>query len=299
MDSKVIIAGGTGLIGKYLKEFLTFRGYRVIILSRSAAGNPDTLIWDGINQGSWSQELNGAKAVINLSGKSINCRPTPANKTEILSSRIKPTLAIGEAIRSLSSPPDVWLNASAVGYYGDTGNRPVTEGAEPGNDFIADVCVQWEKAMFSTSLPSTRQVALRIGMVLSRQGGALPQLLRFARLGLGGTAGRGNQHIAWIHLHDLAAAIHFIISNGTIAGPVNIVSPQSPVNSGFMKKIRKSAGAWIGLPQPSFMLIPGAWVIGTNPDLVLNSSFVLPEVLKAKKFSFQYADLEEALDSKQ
>lgn len=294
---KIVIIGGTGLIGSELADFFARKGYNILILSRSTAkeiGGISYKKWDGENLDSLSSFLNNSLAVINLAGKSINTRFTPSNKKDIISSRVIPTESIGKAIAKCTIPPKVWINASAIGFYGIS-NTPKDEKSLPGEDFVAEVCKKWEEAAHTTVLTHTRKVIIRIGIVLSDKGGALKELIKFTKLGMGGKSGPGSHIMSWIHIQDLVGIIELAINDTRLEGPVNSVSPQPVSNKEFMKVLRKTIGIKIGIPQPRVLLKIAGHILGIEPELVLASQNVVPEKIKQSGFNYQFPSIEEAL----
>lgn len=286
----ILIAGGTGFIGSYLKTGFEKSGDRVSIVSR------------GENSISWQKEalinaLEQADVLINLAGKNINCRHNQANKMNILNSRIDTTLLLGEAIRNCKNPPKLWINASASAIYEPNENNASTESsAVYGTGFLSDVVRQWEKVFFDFKLPSTRQVTLRTSVVLGRRSGAFPSLLNITRFGLGGKAGNGRQIFSWIHIEDYYRIVKFIIQNSALSGPVNCTSPSPVSNAELMKTMRRHTGMPVGLPAPVFAVKIGAKLIGTESDLLLESSNLYPEVLVNSGFRFKFSTVGDAID---
>ncbi len=286
----ILIAGGTGFIGSYLKTGFEKSGDRVSIVSR------------GENSISWQKEalinaLEQADVLINLAGKNINCRHNQANKMNILNSRIDTTLLLGEAIRNCKNPPKLWINASASAIYEPNENNASTESsAVYGTGFLSDVVRQWEKVFFDFKLPSTRQVTLRTSVVLGRRSGAFPSLLNITRFGLGGKAGNGRQIFSWIHIEDYYRIVKFIIQNSALSGPVNCTSPSPVTNAELMKTMRRHTGMPVGLPAPVFAVKIGAKLIGTESDLLLESSNLYPEVLVNSGFRFKFSTVGDAID---
>lgn len=286
----ILIAGGTGFIGSYLKTGFEKSGDRVSIVSR------------GENSISWQKEalinaLEQADVLINLAGKNINCRHNQANKMNILNSRIDTTLLLGEAIRNCKNPPELWINASASAIYEPNENNASTESsAVYGTGFLADVVRQWEKVFFDFKFPSTRQVTLRTSVVLGRHSGAFPSLLNITRFGLGGKAGNGRQIFSWIHIEDYYRIVKFIIQNSALSGPVNCTSPSPVTNAELMKTMRRHTGMPVGLPAPVFAVKIGAKLIGTESDLLLESSNLYPEVLVNSGFGFKFSTVGDAID---
>ena len=265
-------------------------------LSRKRTKNPKILQWDGEHLGDWATVLENSDVLINLTGKSVDCRYTETNKTLIMESRTLSTSVLGEAVLQCKNPPKVWLNASTSTIYSHSLDTPNTEESEtPAHTFSEQVAKAWEESFFSSKTPKTRKVAMRISIVLGRDGGALTPLKNITKFGLGGTQGAGNQMISWVHEDDLRRAIDFCITNDTISGPINIVAPNPVRNAYFMKTLRKTMRMPIGLPAMRWMLAIGTFLLGTEAELVLKSRFVHPGVLREKGFTFHYPKLEDAL----
>ena len=287
---KVVIAGGTGFIGTYLAKRFKETGYAVLVVSRE----PGYVSWKPVDL---TEAFDGAEIVINLAGKSINCRYTPDNKKAILDSRINPTIWIGNAILACKNPPKLWFNGSACGIYKSSYDYVMTESeTELGDDFLAEAVRQWEKVFFGFNLPDTRKVALRTSVVLGKNGGALQPLVLLSRIGMGGKQAKGNQIFSWIHIEDYFRALQFIIGNDSINGIINCTSPQPVNNKEFMHSLRKTLHVMIGIPAPRIGIYLGAKLIGTEPDLILNSSYVVPKRLLDAGFKFMYPAIEKALD---
>lgn len=294
----VVIAGANGFIGGKLIERLS-NSYEIITLTRRPLKHAlisDSLIWDGKNQGDWSEKLNGVFAVINLSGKSVDCRFTDSNKKAILDSRVHSTRAISEAIRTLKNPPSVWLNASGVSIYKETWNDPQDEESiDIADDFLATVTQKWEEACLNETT-EVRKVVMRTAVVLDSKLGSFPLIRRLANMYLGGKQGNGKQYFSWIHIEDYCSIVESVLlKDASINGPVNMTAPEAITNSDFMKSVRNSLGKKVGLPAPEFLLKIGGWILGTEPSLVLKSSCVNPKVLLDKKFQFAYPTVSLAL----
>ena len=287
---KVIIAGGTGFIGTYIGKRFRETGYQVLIVSR----DPEHVSWKPVDL---IESLEGAEMIINLAGKSINCRHTEINKEAILDSIINTTLWIGNAILACKNPPKLWINASACGIYKASVDRPVTEDeAESGDDFMADVVRKWENVFFKFQLPETRRVALRTSVVLGKNGGALLPLVWLSRIGLGGKQARGTQIFSWIHLEDYFRVLQYLTKNISLSGVVNCTSPYPLNNKEFMSVIRKALRMPVGIPAPEFVVNFVAKLIGTEPKLILNSSFVIPKRLLDSGFKFTFPTAKEAIN---
>ena len=287
---KVVIAGGTGFIGSYLSKRFEESGYKVLIVSRQE-GHVSWLPADLKNA------VDGAELVVNLAGKSINCRHTKANKRALLESRIHTTLLIGKAIECAENPPKLWINASASGVYKPSKEMPMTEiNYLIANDFLSELVQQWEKVFFDFQLSKTRRIALRTSVVLGKNDGALQPLLRLTRLGFGGKLADGNQMFSWIHIEDYFQVILFLLENPLMTGVCNCTSPSPLRNAQLMKSIRETLRIPFGIPAPAFAVTFGAAIVGIEPSLILNSSYLLPKYLIDNGFKFRFPQIEEALD---
>jgi uncharacterized protein (TIGR01777 family) len=286
---KVVIAGGTGFIGSYLARRFVETGYQVLIVSR----DPKHVSWKPVDL---IESFENADMVINLAGKSINCRHTDENKKEILDSRINTTLWIGNAILACKNPPKLWVNNSACGIYKASVDQPMTEDStDLGTDFLSDVVRQWEKVFLGFHLPTTRKVVLRTSVVLGRNGGAILPLIWLSRIGLGGRQAEGSQIFSWIHIEDYFQILLFVVENYSINGIINCTSPHPVSNKDLMGSIRKTLGVPIGIPAPKFAINLGAKIIGTEPELILNSSYIIPKRLLESGYHFKFPDIEKAL----
>lgn len=287
---KVILAGGTGFIGSYLSKRFLESGYEVLIVSR----NKNHIHW---NEKELIDAFEGAEMVINLAGKSINCRHTEVNRKTIISSRVITTSLIGNAFLASKNPPRLWINASAAGIYRPSHHQPMTETEKDlGTDFLSEVVNLWEKTFFDFKLPTTRQVALRTTVVLGKDGGALQPLVLLCKIGLGGKQASGKQMFSWIHLEDYFRILQFILKNNSIEGILNCTSPEPVSNKTFMKALRETLHIPVGLPAPEFAIKIGAKLIGTEPELILNSSFVIPKKLNDAAFRFNFPYINAALN---
>lgn len=306
-DQKIIIAGGSGFIGTELANWFGEKN-EVIILSRQSKqqnnsyketadlkhGTIRTVYWDGKTIGAWAQELDGADLLINLAGKSVNCRYNAANKKAIFDSRSFSTTILGEAVRSCAHPPRLWINAASATIYRHAEDRPQDEATgEFHNDFSVQVCKLWEKTFFDQQTPHTRKIALRIAITLGA-GGVMIPYLNLVKFGLGGRQGNGKQMFSWVHIADVCKTIEWCHEHQEMEGVYNCSSPEPVTNKEFMQQLRRAAHHRIGLPAPAWMLKMGAAVIGTEPELILKSRWVLPTRLLGTNFQFQYPSLKSA-----
>jgi uncharacterized protein (TIGR01777 family) len=290
---RIILAGGSGFVGSALIPALRAKGYQPLVLGRGATD----LQWDGKHVGEWASALDGAQAVVNLTGKNINCRHTEENRRGIISSRVDSVRALGEAIAGCAAPPKVFVQASGVGYYGDTGDRIVDEESPPGGDFPAEVCKLWEGAFDALDLPATRKVILRPGVVLGRDGGALPMLEKITRWFLGGAVGSGKQFTSWIHIADIVRMFEAAIEEPEISGVFNATSPRPVTNSEFMRELRRALRRPWSPPVPAPFARAGAWLIGTDGDLALTSCRCVPRRFVKHGFDFRFPNLRDAFAS--
>jgi len=289
---KIILAGGSGFVGMYLNEKFTKTGYQVVNISRGKNG----VNWN--DEKGIKEALENAHLVINLAGKSVNCRYNAKNKTEILSSRVDTTKAIGNAILNCNTAPEIWFNASTATIYRHAEDKPMTESeGEIGTGFSVEVAKSWEKAFFDFKLQNTRQVALRMAIVLGQNGGVIKPFKNLVRFGLGGNQGNGNQMFSWIHIEDLYRIIVFLIENKHIQGAVNCSSPFPVTNKALMMSFREVMKMSFGLPAPDFLLEIGARIIKTETELILKSRWVIPEKLLEYGFNFSFPKIQDALKS--
>jgi hypothetical protein len=288
---RVILAGGSGFVGTALAPALRLKGFEPIVLGRDSTD----LRWDGKTLGAWATALEGAEAVVNLTGKNINCRHTAENRREIIRSRVDSVRVLGDAIARCVTPPRIFVQASGVGYYGDTGDRLADESSLPGNDFPAEVCRQWEGAFDALELPSTRKVILRLAVVLGRDGGALPMLEKLTRWFLGGAVGNGRQFISWIHAADVVRMFVSAIEQAQLTGAFNATSPAPVTNSDFMRELRRALRRPWSPPAPAPLARAAAWVMGSNGDLALLSNRCVPRRFLEHGFDFEFPTLPAAL----
>lgn len=297
---KIVIPGGTGQVGTVLARAFHDDGHEVVVLSRDPRPAPwRTGRWDARTVGGWAGELEGADVVINLAGRSVNCRYNAANRAAILDSRVDSTRAVGEAIARCARPPRVWLQASTATIYAHRYDAPNDErtgilgGSEPDAPdtwrFSIEVARAWEAALAAADTPRTRKVALRSAMVMSPdRGGIFDTLLGLVRRGLGGRAGDGRQYVSWVHEADFVRALRWLIEHEEIDGAVNIASPNPLPYADFMRALRRAWGTRIGLPATEWMLEIGVRLLRSETELVLKSRRVVPGRLLEAGFTFQH-----------
>lgn len=290
MNKKIVIAGGTGFVGKYLTKQFDNLGYQVIIISRQK----ENIQWN--DKTGIINALENSELLINLAGKSVDCRYNEKNKTEILKSRTETTKALSEAILKCSNPPELWINSSTATIYRHAEDRPMTESkGEIGKGFSVDVATSWEKSFFSFQLPQTRQVALRMAIVLGKDGGVMKPFKNLVHYGLGGIQGNGKQMFSWIHIEDLFNIIFFFHSHKGLKGVFNCSAPNPVDNKTLMKSLRQAMKVKIGLPSPTWLLKIGAVIIKTETELILKSRWVVPEKLIESGYTFKFPTLETAI----
>jgi uncharacterized protein (TIGR01777 family) len=308
---RIVLAGGSGQIGQMLARYFQERGHNVTVLTRGPyTASWQTVHWDGLHVGPWTETLSGADVCINLAGRSVNCRFTAANRAAVYDSRIQPTRLLNEVISTMASPPRIWMNASTATIYRHSLDREMDEatGELGGYELISKrrrapetwnitirVASDWESAFFKTVTPRTRKIALRSAIVFSpTPGSAFAVFSRLVRLGLGGTQGNGRQYVSWIHEDDFARAVEFLIDQDDLDGPVNLVAPHPMRNREFMAAFREAWDMPNGLPAPAFAIKIGAFFLRTESELVLKSRCVVPGRLLDAGFEFLFPDWPEA-----
>lgn len=296
---KVVIAGGNSYLGQVLARFYAERAQEVVLLVRRPRlpqGNIRYEVWDGQTPGLWMQALNGAALLINMAGRTVNCRYTERNKREIVESRVYTTTILGEAVRRCVVPPRVWLNAASATMYRHAEDRPMDEyTGETGQGFSVEVCRRWEETFFAQVTPGTRKVALRTTIVFGKRAPVVLTLFNLVKMGLGGKQGTGRQMLSWIHETDFARATEWLYRHDEMDGTVNLAAPNPLPNTRLMQKIRKTLAMPFGLPSPKWLLEIGAVFIRTETELVLKSRWILPARLKESGFRFLYPDMDSAL----
>ena len=302
---KIVLAGGSGQVGNLLRKYFAALGDKVIVLTRNPVSGNGLIQWDGCILGDWTRELEGADLVVNLCGRSVNCRYHARNRHAILASRIDTTRILREAIARAEKTPRVWMNASTATIYRHALDRDMDEQTgELGGDemdvpetwrFSMDVARRWEEAFIEALTPGTRKIALRSAMTMTPdRGGVFDILLGLVRNGLGGKQGSGRQFVSWIHEADFVAAIEYLLADVRFEGPVNLAAPNPLPNCEFMNDLRKAYDISFGLPSSRWMLEVGALVLRTETELVLKSRRVVPGKLLQAGFRFQFPEWQEA-----
>lgn len=294
---RIIITAGNGFLGDHLCRHFA-ETHEVVALVRTLLPNRENTTyvqWDGKTLGDWKSYFEGAEAIINLAGKSVDCRYHDENKRLILQSRLESTKVIGDAIESCKVKPIIWINSASATIYAHSLEKANSESKHViGSGFSVDVCQQWEKAFFEFALTDVRQVALRTTIVLGEDGGAFPVIKKMVKLFLGGKQGKGNQMISWIHIDDFTKAVDHVLEHEEINGVINIGSPNPMRNSDFMRKLRAACKRPFGLPAPKWLLKFGARIIKTEIELILKSRFIQPEKLINTGFEFTYPTIDSA-----
>ena len=304
---KVIIPGGSGQVGTVLARASHERGDEVVVFSRTQTNAPPWRVvqWDGETLGDWASEFEGADAVINLAGQSVNCRYTAENRRIIIDSRVKSTRVVGQAIAQSDHPPRVWLQASTATLYAHRYDAPNDEatgiigGSEPNAPdtwrFSIDVVKKWERELNAAATPNTRKVLMRSAVVMAPdRGGSFDLLLRLVRFGLGGSAGDGKQYVSWIHDQDFVRAADWLIQRDELEGAVNLAAPNPLPNAEFMKTLRRAWGMPFGLPATEWMLELGAWALRSETELILKSRRAIPTRLLDSGFTFEFPNWADA-----
>jgi uncharacterized protein (TIGR01777 family) len=306
MKTKIILAGGSGFLGSVLADFFAAREMEVIILTRKPGretGRAREVFWDGETPGEWAKELEGARALINLAGISVNCRYHARNRKRMLDSRLDSTRVLAEAMARCTHPPPVWLNSSTATIYKHTFGPAWDEAGEMGgcaeakDVFSVHVATEWERVLNEARTPGTRKVALRSAMVLGHgRNSVLPNLLRLARLGLGGSMAGGRQFVSWIHEDDFCRAVEWIMEHEMIGGKVNLAAPNPVPNAELMAMIRQVCHVPFGLPSPRWLLEIGTFFLRTETELIIKSRRVVPGKLLADGFKFRFENINHAIE---
>jgi len=306
MKTRIVIAGGSGFLGSVLAEHFATHGYEVVILTRKPKTRTDSgrkVLWDGETLGEWAKELEGARALINLAGLSVNCRYHARNRKRLRDSRLNSTRVLGEAIARCINPPPAWLNSSTATIYKHTFGPAWDESGEIGgcveakDIFSVEIATEWERVFNEAKTPRTRKIALRSAMVLGHaRNSVLPNMLRLVRLGLGGSMAGGRQFVSWIHHEDFCRAIEWLIEHEHFTGIVNLAAPNSLTNADFMRTLREICDVPFGLPAALWMLEIGAFFMRTETELIIKSRRVVPGKLLASQFTFRFEQLRHAIE---
>ena len=298
---RVVIAGGTGFIGTNLARHLADLGCEVVLISRNAPKVESPwkhAQWDGRTVGEWAKHLEGAAAVVNLAGRTVDCIKTPDHCDEILRSRVEATLTIGKALRDIAKPPPVWVQMATAHIYGDPPDVVCDEDSPFGFGLAPIVGKAWEEAYAKAVLPSMRQVILRTSFVLGKNSGAFPKMKMLARLGLGGRVSHGRQGISWIHIDDMSRLIARAIANDAMKGAYNATAPNPVSNDEFMRTLRRAIRMPIGLPAAEWMVRFGAhYLMRTDPELVLYGRYCVSRRLEEENYEFSFPDIKSAMEN--
>lgn len=295
---KIVIAGGTGNLGVSLTEHLRKQDYDVTVLTRKIPlqqyQGVDYVLWDATTFGDWTKVIDSSDVVINVCGKPVACRYTEKNRKELIRSRTVPTALIGEAIRQSTSPPSLWINASSSAYYGFS-EDVMDEDDKAGEDFPAQICVEWEKSFWESQTLDTRKVAWRLGVVLQRNRGLILPFSNLVKSFTGGNLGSGKQFFTWIHEDDFLSAARWTIENPSVEGIYNITSPEPVTNATFMSTLRNAMGSKLSFSLPSWLIFLGGKITGIEPSLVLKGRRIIPTRLLKNGFTFEHGGIEPAL----
>jgi uncharacterized protein (TIGR01777 family) len=294
---RIVLAGGSGFIGSALARECHAKYGEVIVLTRAPRKRNDGVIeaeWSGAQIGEWIKFLDGADAVVNLTGKNINCRHTPENVRALMESRVNSVRALALAMEHVKVPPRIWVQAGGIGFYGNSGESICDENSPNGSDNLANICRQWESAFNTAPTPKTRKVLLRIGVALGG-GSALPVLATLTKWFLGGSAGNGKQFVSWISIRDLMRIFGESIAREDLSGTFNAVAPNPITNEEFMCELRRTLHRPWSPPAPAWAVKLGAWLMKTDPSLALDSCRVVPKRFVEAGFQFQFPELGEAL----
>jgi len=292
----ITIAGGSGFLGQVLEHYFRKQGHTVYILTR-VPKRENEIYWNGKDLDKWTKTLEETDILINLTGTSVDCRYTDANKKLIYDSRMDSTHTLGLAINLCDQPPKVWINSSTATIYRHSSDKEMTEDdGEIGDDFSMNIAKSWEKTFYSITNPKTRKIATRTSIVMGKDGGAIHPLKNLVKFGLGGKQASGNQKVSWIHELDFARAIDYLIENDNLDGNFNLAVPKPTDNQTLMKNFRKVMHIPFGISHPEWLIKFGATLIGTEPELVLKSRNVIPKRLLDNGFKFVHTDIEIALE---
>ena len=298
MKPIAVIFGANGFLGRYLCRHWTCKGYEIVAIARHRegwSGDGMFLPWDGQSSGPWELALEGAAVVVNLSGRSVDCRYDENNRKQILESRVDSTRAIARAIRQCKKPPALWMNSSTATIYRHAEDRAQDEWrGEMGEGFSVGIARSWEETFFREKTPAaTRKIALRTGMVMANENKSVFDILcRITRCGLGGSLASGNQRVTWMHMEDWLASLDFLVGNPLLDGVFNLTAPEAPTNRQLQRLLREALAMPIGLPAARWMVKIGAWLLRTEAELVLKSRWVRPLRLEEEGFRWRHRTAE-------
>ncbi len=290
---KIVIAGANGFMGRCLSRYFMAKSWQVIGLARRKDGLADGVTfaqWDGVSLGGWKDLLDGAEILVNLAGRTVNCRYNEKNKNQIIYSRVSSTKVLGEAVRACANPPKVWMNSSTATIYRHAEDHAQTESeGELGKGFSVSVAKAWEKAFFDAEVSdSVRKIALRTAIVMSDEEGTVMDVLTgLAKKRLGGKMGSGKQKVSWVGIDDVCRVVEWMYENENAKGVYNVAAPNAMTNAEMMKSVRGRAGVKWGLPATKWMLEIGAFFLRTETELILKSRWVYPERLLDEGFKFE------------
>jgi uncharacterized protein len=298
-NSKIIIAGGSGFIGQHLATFFGKENDVYILSRKQQTISYATIVqWNGKDAGEWCKVIDGSHLVINLAGKSVNCRYNEKNKQDIFDSRVNASKAIGAAIQQAVVPPKLWINAASATIYRHAEDHAQDEyNGEIKNDFSVQVCKLWEATFNEIRTPFTRKAALRMAITLGPGGGVMTRLLRLCKFGLAGKMGNGQQRFSWVHITDLCRMVAWLYEHDELEGVYNCCAPHPVTNKELMQYLRQATHNPLGLPATKWMLQLGAWAIGTETELLLKSRWVVPTKIQETGFQFHYPELLPALEN--
>jgi len=297
MRQKLIIVGANGFLARYLTRYFSDLDWEVVGLARHQEGmDPGCRFvqWDGLTLGHWCSEIDGCDTLINMAGRTVNCRYNAKNKKEIMDSRVQSTTLLGEAIATCKNPPSLWLNSSTATIYRHAEDKPQSDQGEIGKGFSVEVAKAWEEAFFSANVSGkVRKVAMRTAMVLADEPGTVFRYLyNLARFGLGGKVGSGKQMVSWIQIEDFCRSVEWLNEHDEVSGVVNISAPDPLTYAEVMQRFRKLAGMPFGLPATRWMAELGAFLLRTETELILKSRWVVPTRLLENGFVFKYPEME-------
>lgn len=301
MTRRIVVPGGTGFLGRTLGARLVARGDEVVVLTRGSAGRRDGMQlvhWDGQTLGAWVDALEGADAVVHLTGKRVDCRPTRRNIAALIRSRVQPVRLVGRALHRLTAPPPVWVQSSTLAIFGDGGDEVITESTPVsgvGPPQMAQVALAWERAFAEATADVDRAVLLRMGIAVGGDDDpATQRLAGLARLGLGGPVGDGRQWLSWVGLEDLLTVMQRAIEDPSMRGLYHVTAPEPVRNRQAMAAIRAAVGRGVGLPSPAWLARLGAPLLGSDPALALTGRRAVPRRLLAEGFAFTRTDFAQA-----